>query len=168
LRRFKCVQCLKWCESGARASKSCCSLECEDKKKRLEDIQFNLLSEARRQKRELKKKEKEERKLARKDRKLVRKKLNRKKRYKPPNDFYDTDEWRALRYKAIKLYGRVCSCCRTTTGEMHVDHIKPKSKHPELALTLSNLQILCKDCNLGKGNTDSIQWRDNAPPIQTT
>ena len=45
--------------------------------------------------------------------------------------------------------------------ELHVDHIKPRSKHPELELDINNLQILCKDCNLGKSNTDSIDYRFN-------
>lgn len=42
---------------------------------------------------------------------------------------------------------------------MHVDHIKPRSKYPELELEFTNLQILCADCNLGKRNHDSIDWR---------
>jgi 5-methylcytosine-specific restriction endonuclease McrA len=28
-----------------------------------------------------------------------------------------------------------------------------------LELTLSNLQVLCEDCNLGKSNTDATDWR---------
>ena len=41
---------------------------------------------------------------------------------------------------------------------VHVDHIKPRSKYPKLALVKSNLQVMCEDCNLGKVNTDTIDW----------
>lgn len=75
--------------------------------------------------------------------------------------FYESDEWRSLRYKALKLYGRVCCVCGAKPPDviLHVDHIKPRSLFPELELQLENLQILCKDCNLGKSNKDSIDWR---------
>ncbi|MCH7696168.1 MAG: HNH endonuclease [Proteobacteria bacterium] len=33
-----------------------------------------------------------------------------------------------------------------------MDHIKPVSKYPELARDLNNLQVLCEDCNVSKGN----------------
>jgi 5-methylcytosine-specific restriction endonuclease McrA len=49
--------------------------------------------------------------------------------------------------------------CRQTNGVMHVDHIKPRSKYPHLALRESNLQVLCEACNLGKGNWDETDWR---------
>jgi len=73
--------------------------------------------------------------------------------------FYDSNEWRQLRYRALKQYGRKCACCGSDAGPFHVDHIKPRSLFPLLALDIKNLQVLCKSCNLGKGNTDSIQWR---------
>lgn len=76
--------------------------------------------------------------------------------------FYGTPEWLRLRYDAlVKAKGR-CECCMnrpTEASPLHVDHIKPRSKHPELALDPSNLQVLCADCNFGKGNRDSIDWR---------
>jgi hypothetical protein len=43
-------------------------------------------------------------------------------------------------------------CCYSTTKPLHVDHIKPVSKYPELKLEFDNLQILCENCNLGKSN----------------
>ena len=42
---------------------------------------------------------------------------------------------------------------------MHVDHIKPMSLHPELKYKFDNLQILCKDCDLAKSNTDETDYR---------
>lgn len=71
-------------------------------------------------------------------------------------------KWQKLRYQALKEYGRTCMLCRTTEGAMHVDHIKPKSKYPELAYEYSNLQILCADCNVGKGADDETDYRPSS------
>src|SRR5690606_21842035 len=75
------------------------------------------------------------------------------------DDFFDSREWRELRYQVLKHYGRKCMLCGCTSGEMHVDHIKPRSKYPELALEFTNLQVLCRPCNLGKSNWDETDWR---------
>lgn len=80
--------------------------------------------------------------------------------------FYASREWRDLRYKALELHGATCQCCGATRGKgvrMHVDHIKPRSLFPELALVLTNLQILCEACNLGKSNKFSTDWRNSGP-----
>ena len=77
-------------------------------------------------------------------------------------DFYETDEWRQVRYQALKRNDGRCECCgRRPSAEnpLHVDHIKPRSKFPELALQISNLQVLCADCNYGKSNIDQTDWR---------
>jgi 5-methylcytosine-specific restriction endonuclease McrA len=76
--------------------------------------------------------------------------------------FLKTYEWRRLRMEALKKYGPKCMCCGATpaTGAvMNVDHIKPRKLFPELALEISNLQILCHECNHGKGNWDQSDWR---------
>lgn len=81
-------------------------------------------------------------------------------------EFYRSDAWRALRFLALKASnGSCCLCGRSNRHHgviLHVDHIKPKSRFPDLALTLSNLQVLCEDCNMGKGNRDDTDWRDDA------
>jgi 5-methylcytosine-specific restriction endonuclease McrA len=74
-------------------------------------------------------------------------------------DFYNSRSWMILRYQALKSYGRKCRACESVEGPFHVDHIKPRSKYPHLELELSNLQILCKLCNLGKSNWDETNWR---------
>jgi 5-methylcytosine-specific restriction endonuclease McrA len=78
-------------------------------------------------------------------------------------EFYKSDAWRALRFLALKASdGCCCLCGRSNRGHgiiLHVDHIKPRSRYPALALTLSNLQVLCEDCNMGKGNRDDTDWR---------
>ena len=80
---------------------------------------------------------------------------------KKPLKFCKTEGWLSLRYDALVKYGRRCVCCGITseTAILHVDHIKPKSLHPELALDINNLQILCHECNFGKGNRDDTDLR---------
>lgn len=82
--------------------------------------------------------------------------------YTKTDHFLTSYEWRKLRMEALKKYGPKCMCCGATpaTGAvMNVDHIKPRKLFPELALELSNLQILCHECNHGKGNWDQSDWR---------
>jgi 5-methylcytosine-specific restriction endonuclease McrA len=77
-------------------------------------------------------------------------------------DFLSSYAWRKLRMQALKLHGAKCQCCGATpaTGAvMNVDHIKPRKLFPNLSLELSNLQVLCHECNHGKGNWDMTDWR---------
>jgi 5-methylcytosine-specific restriction endonuclease McrA len=37
-----------------------------------------------------------------------------------------------------------------------VDHIKPRSKYPALALVLSNLRVLCRRCNSSREPTSPV------------
>lgn len=81
------------------------------------------------------------------------------------SDFYFSSEWLKLRMVAIKKYGNSCNCCGAKKDKnkgiiLHVDHIKPRSKFPKLQLELSNLQVLCNLCNVGKGAWDYTKWRD--------
>lgn len=75
------------------------------------------------------------------------------------SEFYMTKEWRQLRYSVLVKYGKICMCCGSKQGYLHVDHIKPRSKFPELELEFSNLQVLCESCNVGKSNQDQTDWR---------
>ena len=80
----------------------------------------------------------------------------------PSEKFYASRDWRELRYLALKNTDGRCMCCGASQKDgiqLHVDHIKPRSKYPELQLSLSNLQVLCQDCNLGKSNWDETDWR---------
>ena len=79
----------------------------------------------------------------------------------PKDDFHTSYAWRQTRYAALKLYDRKCMCCGRTPPEvqLHVDHIKPRKFYPNLALEITNLQILCHECNHGKGNWDETDWR---------
>jgi hypothetical protein len=78
------------------------------------------------------------------------------------DDFLESRAWLELRYRVLKKGKGCCQLCGTRGSEsnpLQVDHIKPRSKHPELALAESNLQILCRRCNVGKSNKDKTDWR---------
>lgn len=76
--------------------------------------------------------------------------------------FYKSLEWKSLRYLVLKNCGGRCMCCGNRPSDgivLHVDHIKPRKTNPHLALALDNLQVLCSDCNIGKGGWDDTDWR---------
>jgi len=75
-----------------------------------------------------------------------------------PADFYDSWEWKKLRFEVLKKYGPVCMCCRSTEWIV-VDHIKPRRRFPELELSFENMQVLCDSCNRGKSNDDYTDFR---------
>lgn len=104
-------------------------------------------------------KEKSKRKLRNEVERLKLEVARLKKKPAFPESFYTSEQWRKLRYEVIRTRGRVCQCCGASNTEIHVDHIKPRSKYPELALDAGNLQVLCRDCNMGKSNTDETDWR---------
>lgn len=100
------------------------------------------------------------RKIAKARRKAAFGKVPKKKKRKI--DFYDSDAWRMVRYRAIKRAQGACEACGATANKgnpLHVDHIKPRALFPQLALIESNLQVLCRDCNIGKGYWDQTDWR---------
>lgn len=76
--------------------------------------------------------------------------------------FLSSYEWRRVRMVALKRYGPICQCCGASPANgavMNVDHIKPRRIFPQLALDIDNLQVLCHECNHGKGNWDMTDWR---------
>lgn len=80
--------------------------------------------------------------------------------YLKPKDIIQTmDEYSALRRKVFKTYPNKCMACGSIT-RLEMDHIKPRHKYPELTLVFENLQILCHECNQGKGARDETDWRD--------
>jgi hypothetical protein len=72
------------------------------------------------------------------------------------------------RFEVLRRDGYTCRYCRTTAGELTVDHVRPTA----LGGTddPSNLVACCKDCNAGKSSTspdeetveqvkdDAIRW----------
>lgn len=86
--------------------------------------------------------------------------------YVKDDEFYKSREWRQLRYLALRN-SKGCQCCGARAQDgvlMHVDHIKPRYKFPHLSLCLDNLQVLCEDCNIGKGAWDETDWRAKMGP----
>jgi 5-methylcytosine-specific restriction protein A len=72
---------------------------------------------------------------------------------KPTDPFYRTQLWKQTRAQALALYGRVCASCRRPIAEderAHVDHVRPRSEAPQLALSLENLRVLCHGCHSRK------------------
>lgn len=72
--------------------------------------------------------------------------------------FYESWEWKELRFKVLKKYGAKCMLCGVTE-QIVVDHIKPRSKFPKLQLAFDNMQVLCDSCNKGKSNKDFTDFR---------
>lgn len=76
--------------------------------------------------------------------------------------FYASFEWRQARYSILKKSAGCCMLCNRSDLPLHVDHIKPLRKHWSLRLRLDNLQVLCEECNHGKGNWDETDWRPHS------
>lgn len=88
---------------------------------------------------------------------LKRKRWKERPKYVPGMDseFYNTWEWRDLRWQVLTASNGKCKACNRGKDNgiiLHVDHIKPRSKFPALELVFDNLQVLCEDCNIGKSN----------------
>lgn len=81
-------------------------------------------------------------------------------------DFYESQVWRELRYKVLRHSEGRCMLCGDSGRfkSLHVDHIKPRSTHPELELEFDNLQVLCEACNIGKSNHYQDDWRPRIVP----
>jgi 5-methylcytosine-specific restriction endonuclease McrA len=85
-------------------------------------------------------------------------------------EFYKSWDWKRLSYETRKERGQRCECCGATPAHgvrIVCDHIKPIRKHWHLRLDRDNLQVLCDDCNMGKGSHDDTDWRgtSEAAPV---
>jgi 5-methylcytosine-specific restriction endonuclease McrA len=60
-------------------------------------------------------------------------------------------DWKVRQYQSQQ--GN-CAICRTAIAlkGSHIDHLKPLSLYPDLALEIGNLQVTCADCNTAKGD----------------
>ncbi len=76
-------------------------------------------------------------------------------KYEPRQEFQrwrDSQEgqtWKCKRYRKQKQRCAICQQPIQLKGS-HIDHIKPISTYPNLALNTQNMQITCPDCNLSK------------------
>jgi 5-methylcytosine-specific restriction endonuclease McrA len=60
-----------------------------------------------------------------------------------------------LRRKLFALYDSHCFGCRASDRDLHIDHIRPRSKGGDAAFR--NLQPLCEECGNRKGDSDPIE-----------
>lgn len=77
-------------------------------------------------------------------------------------DFLESFAWKQLRRQVLQKYGHSCMCCGRSPSNpklIHIDHIKPRNRFPELALHFDNLQVLCAQCNKAKGNKHATDYR---------
>lgn len=78
-------------------------------------------------------------------------------------DFYASWEWKRLSYETRRARGQRCECCGATPERHGVrivaDHIKPIRRFWASRLDPANIQVLCDDCNRGKGSHDETDWR---------
>jgi transcription elongation factor Elf1 len=89
--------------------------------------------------------------------KIVELAVDRKRRIEEAEQFYSSPEWNMVRRQVIKQKGRVCAECGhkiRQNVDITVDHIKPRSKYPDLALNIDNLRVLCRSCNSQKGDRE--------------
>lgn len=88
---------------------------------------------------------------------------------RPPSEaaiaeFYLSKEWLGSkgRYGALKAGNGRCQACGTSRMQgvrLVVDHIAPIRTSWSRRFDDDNLQVLCDDCNLGKGSWDCTDWR---------
>lgn len=70
--------------------------------------------------------------------------------YRQENHPLKSKRWFLLRRIILKRDNNTCLCCGAKDTVMHVDHIKPRAKYPALIWEPTNLQTLCKPCNMAK------------------
>ncbi len=85
-------------------------------------------------------------------------------------DFLRTPHWKRARYDALLANDGRCELCARSKHQLgpgrylNVDHVEPRRARPDLALDVGNLQVLCPDCNAGKGNRRRNDWRHPSHP----
>ncbi len=62
-------------------------------------------------------------------------------------------KWKQQQYGLQKGICQLCQEPISLKGS-HIDHIKPLSRYPSLAIAPSNLRILCAECNASKGASE--------------
>ena len=72
-------------------------------------------------------------------------------------DLRGRDEYRQFRAAVLERDGNVCVYCGSTSSNLQIDHVIPKSRGG--ADTPENLAACCKPCNTSKGARTPEEWR---------
>jgi 5-methylcytosine-specific restriction protein A len=88
------------------------------------------------------------------------------------NRFYNSAPWRRLRDWHLRRHPLCVVCERLgfAVAATDLDHIQSLAEHPDLALTESNLQSLCRPCHTAKTRSETTgrkpkHWSDGACDI---
>ncbi len=99
--------------------------------------------------------------------------LNEYKTEKQKKAFYKSKDWEAIRLEVLDRDNYECQECKRQgrvytdhhDPEKHkrldVDHIKEIETHPELAMELDNLEVLCVRCHNKKHNRFMFKRKKN-------
>ena len=78
--------------------------------------------------------------------------------------FYNSSPWLKVRLEVLKEQNHECQRCKAKgkyTKAKTVHHKKYVRKHPELALTKSNLEAICDDCHYDEHHRVTIKAQLN-------
>jgi 5-methylcytosine-specific restriction endonuclease McrA len=81
------------------------------------------------------------------------------------DEFYKSWRWKNCRYRFRRIWKEkcvpICMCCRIDemSQRLDVDHILPLRYNWTRRYDWNNLQVLCTDCNQGKGSWDRTDHR---------
>lgn len=70
------------------------------------------------------------------------------------------DDIRREVLRASKFTCVLCGKQPRRKGALHLDHVRPRVRYPELEYVISNLQALCASCNRHKQAYDGDDWRE--------
>jgi|SRR5690625_218168 len=71
--------------------------------------------------------------------------------------FYDTKEWRTLRYQTLLNAGFICEICGVREATIG-DHVIPTKVRWDLRLDKNNVQAVCSECHNKKTEEDKMEY----------
>lgn len=74
--------------------------------------------------------------------------------------FYNSAAWKQLRQQVFIRDNYTCRDCNKRGGKLEANHIKARSRYPDLKLVASNIETLCKPCH------DKKKWQVYAAVVQ--
>lgn len=83
------------------------------------------------------------------------------------DQFLKSDVWSRLRYDIREADEDGCCKACGSDRKLNVDHKYNRRDFPQRALLWSNLQLLCAECNKGKGNRYNTDWEKRRARAKT-